>query len=106
MLLDHAIPSRQLSQVPKVATTKHGKLLHNHFNFNVATYSNRSFSLPPEKMLSLLHIASRVEAAVNSYVSVRDTADSTEWKHQFNQEKVSAVSRYGYCRLNPPFDLG
>jgi hypothetical protein len=51
-------------------------------------------------MSSLLHIASRIEAAVVSYVSVQDTADSTEWKHHFDQERVSVAFRHGYCHLN------
>jgi hypothetical protein len=41
-------------------------------------------------MQVLLQIAARVEAAVASYVSVRDTADFTEWKRFFIEEKVSS----------------
>jgi len=41
-------------------------------------------------MASLLLIASRVEAAVNSYVSVRDITDKEAWKANFQREKVSA----------------
>jgi hypothetical protein len=39
---------------------------------------------------SLLSIASRVEAAVDSYVSVRDMTDEKEWRAEFDRERVSA----------------
>ena len=41
-------------------------------------------------MTTLLHIASRVEAAHATYISVRDFADREEWKARFKGEKVSA----------------
>jgi hypothetical protein len=40
-------------------------------------------------MTTLLHIASRVEAAVEAYISVRDISDRGEWKENFRGEKVS-----------------
>jgi hypothetical protein len=40
-------------------------------------------------MTTLLHIASRVEAAVESYISVWDFADRQEWKEKFRNEFVS-----------------
>jgi hypothetical protein len=42
-------------------------------------------------MTSLLSIASRIEAAVATYVSVRDVTDRAEWKRHFDEEKVSAL---------------
>jgi hypothetical protein len=56
-------------------------------------------------MASLLQIASRIEAAVKSYVSVRDVTDRAEWKHHFDEEKVSAlILSHGY--IVSPFELG
>jgi hypothetical protein len=40
---------------------------------------------------SLLQIASRIEAAVQTYGTVRDIADRVEWKHQFELEKVNCL---------------
>jgi hypothetical protein len=40
-------------------------------------------------MSNLLQIASRVEAAVEAYTSVREFADKEEWKAQFDLEMVS-----------------
>ncbi|KAH9020904.1 hypothetical protein EDB85DRAFT_1895942 [Lactarius pseudohatsudake] len=39
-------------------------------------------------MTSLLSIASRIEAAVATYVSVQDVTDRAEWKHHFDEEKI------------------
>jgi hypothetical protein len=39
---------------------------------------------------SLLQIASRVEAAVEAYNSVRDFAKKEEWVKKFDEERVSA----------------
>lgn len=47
-------------------------------------------------MNSLLLIASRIEAAVASYVSVQNGTDKAEWKHRFDMEKVSAPSNFPY----------
>ena len=47
------------------------------------------FPLPNPEMTTLLHIASRVEAAVEAYMSVRDISDRGEWKEKFRGEKVS-----------------
>jgi hypothetical protein len=41
-------------------------------------------------MTEFLRIASRVEAAVTAYNSVRDFADKQEWETMFRQERVSA----------------
>jgi hypothetical protein len=41
-------------------------------------------------MSGFLQIASRVEAAVEAYVSVRDFAKGEEWKEKFDEENVSA----------------
>jgi len=40
-------------------------------------------------MTSLLSIASKIEAAVAAYVSVRDVTDMAEWRRHFDEEKVS-----------------
>ena len=40
-------------------------------------------------MAELLRIASRVEAAVEAYNSVRDFTDPKVWKENFNEELVS-----------------
>ena len=60
-----------------------------------------NFSFPPDDMSSLLHIASRVEAAVSSYVSVRDFADTDtdEWRRRLDQEKVNPLFRHGRSHL-------
>ncbi|KAI9433739.1 hypothetical protein H4582DRAFT_2060744 [Lactarius indigo] len=52
-------------------------------------------------MNSLLHIAARVEAAVASYVSVRDVADRAEWERRFEEEKgdLSDIGR-GHPSIN------
>ncbi|KAI9443045.1 hypothetical protein H4582DRAFT_2054140 [Lactarius indigo] len=51
-------------------------------------------------MNSLLHIAARVEAAVASYVSVRDVADRAEWEHRFEEEKVLTTREFRRLRRN------
>ena len=71
-------------------------------NFNVATnlsHSNLPYSLPHDNMSSLLHIASKVEAAVAGYVLVRDFTDTDKWRRWFDQERVSDSFRLGhsYC---------
>jgi len=43
----------------------------------------------PFPMSTFLQIASRVEAAVAAYISVRDFADEEKWRAQFKQECVS-----------------
>jgi hypothetical protein len=40
-------------------------------------------------MSGFLHIASRVEAAVEAYTSVRDFADEELWRAKFRAETVS-----------------
>jgi hypothetical protein len=40
-------------------------------------------------MSSLNHIASRVEAAVEAYISVQDFADEQEWREKFAAEMAS-----------------
>ena len=52
-------------------------------------------------MSSLLHIAARVEAAVASYVSVRDFTDTDEWRRRFDQEKVTAPFSHGRSLPHP-----
>jgi hypothetical protein len=39
----------------------------------------------------LLQIASRIEAAVQMYATVRDVADRAEWKREFELEKVNCL---------------
>ncbi|KAI9429984.1 hypothetical protein H4582DRAFT_2064326 [Lactarius indigo] len=51
-------------------------------------------------MNSLLHIAARVEAAVASYVSVRDVADRAEWERRFEEEKVLTTREFRRLRRN------
>jgi hypothetical protein len=41
-------------------------------------------------MTSFLHIASRVEAAIEAYNSVGGFTDREEWKAKLRREKVSA----------------
>jgi hypothetical protein len=48
-----------------------------------------------------LPIASRVEAAVECYVLVQESADREEWRHHFDQEMVSALFRHGHSYLIP-----
>jgi len=40
-------------------------------------------------MPTLLEIAARVEAAVEAYNAVRDSADSEDWRAKFRREMVS-----------------
>jgi hypothetical protein len=40
-------------------------------------------------MSTFLKIASRVEAAVEAYISVKDFANTEEWKENFKGEMVS-----------------
>lgn len=42
-------------------------------------------------MDSLLHIASRIEAAVEDYNSIQPVTDVEEWKRKFGEEKVSDI---------------
>ena len=44
-------------------------------------------------MSTLLQIASKVEAAVQAYISVRDFANKQEWKEGFEGELVSSHLR-------------
>ena len=44
-------------------------------------------------MTTLLQIASRVEAAVEAYIPVRDFADQEKWKKMFKKELVSLTFR-------------
>ncbi|KAN0111964.1 hypothetical protein V8E52_007982 [Russula decolorans] len=61
-------------------------------------------------MTSFLHIASRVEAAMEAYISVRDFADREEWKGKFRGEMQNATYEYrrvwnenrGYFTALPP----
>src|SRR6266702_601441 len=46
------------------------------------------FFLSINAMDSLLHIATRIEAAITSYVSIRHVADRAEWEHRIEAEKV------------------
>ena len=46
-----------------------------------------------QKMSNFLQIASRVEAAVASYVSVREFTDRQQWKQKFEEEFVSIYLR-------------
>ncbi len=39
-------------------------------------------------MDSLLHIATRIEATIMSYVSIHHVADRAEWECHFEAEKV------------------
>jgi hypothetical protein len=50
-------------------------------------------------MDSLLQIASRIEAAVNSYVSVRPVTNTEECKCKFDKEKVSGIFSLGYTLI-------
>jgi hypothetical protein len=43
---------------------------------------------------TLLIHASRVEAAVASYIEVRDFTDEKKWRAQFERERVSGSIRF------------
>lgn len=60
-------------------------------NFDATTLTSDT-SVPSSNMSSLLSIASRIEAAVASYVLVQNGTDKAEWKRRFDIEKVSAGS--------------
>lgn len=70
---------------------KRFKLGRRLFDFSVSLFTAGSF-YPPNtaKMTPFLQIASRVEAAVEAYISVRDFANTEEWKAMFMEELVSA----------------
>ena len=69
---------RQLGSMPLVATPLQcGNVNCRH-----------TFFLSINPMHSLLHIATRIEAAVTSYVSIRHVADRAEWERRFEAEKV------------------
>ncbi|KAI9449765.1 hypothetical protein BJY52DRAFT_1227576 [Lactarius psammicola] len=51
-------------------------------------------------MTSLLHIAARLEAAVESYAAVWDLTDGAEWKHHFEEEKVRATREFRRVKAN------
>jgi hypothetical protein len=41
---------------------------------------------------NLLSYASRVEAAVASYLEVRDFTDENKWREKFDRERVSFIN--------------
>jgi hypothetical protein len=49
-------------------------------------------------MASLLIIASRIEAAVASYISVKPAPNTEEWRRYFHIEQVSALL-YSYVLI-------
>ena len=53
-----------------------------------------------DKMMTLLHIAAQVEAAILAYVSVQDFADKGKWLVKFKEERVS-THLYGIISINP-----
>jgi hypothetical protein len=68
-------------------------LKYHNINMVPCTHNHKYFSLT--NMESLLRIAARVEAAVASYISVRDTANDSEWRHSFEGERVSFSIQFG-----------
>lgn len=62
------------------------------FNTLHVSFTAEFFFYPP-KMNKLLEDASRVEAAVEAYISVREFSDEEQWKRGFEQELVSAHLR-------------
>ena len=48
---------------------------------------------------TLLSFASRVEAAVASYLEVRDFTDETKWRKKFDTERVRILIRF-CCRVS------
>jgi hypothetical protein len=52
---------------------------------------------------SLLSFASRIEAAVASYLEVRDFTDEAKWRAKFDTERVRILTRV-CCRvsISPP----
>jgi len=49
-------------------------------------------SLSPNTLMnSLLTIASRVEAAVEAYGTVKPVSNLDKWRQHFNEERVSAI---------------
>ncbi|KAH9022868.1 hypothetical protein EDB84DRAFT_1441102 [Lactarius hengduanensis] len=49
-------------------------------------------------MTSLLSIASKIEAAVATYVSVRDVTDRAEWRRHFDEEKAKTTKVFRQIR--------
>jgi len=72
---------------PKQTGSRFGK----HCRQGVAS----SYSPNHSNMSNFLRIASRIEAAVASYVSVQKFADTQQWKQKFQDEFVS-VHLHGF----------
>jgi hypothetical protein len=64
------------------------KLGKHAFNSNTPPPTAERPNLPT--MATILQIASRVEAAAEAYIAVRDLVDQQEWKRMFKGEMVSA----------------
>lgn len=74
-----------------------GRLLGNiHPHYISETRPILTFSPYIHLHMALLLIASRVEAAVRSYVTVKAFTDADIWRENFEREKVSAVSRRSF----------
>ncbi len=59
------------------------------FNFNTSLPLSNIFIPNIRKMTTLLQIASKVDAAMKAYITVRDFVDRGEWKEKFQGEMVS-----------------
>jgi len=64
-------------------------LAHGKHIFLIATSLPRCQTIHTFKMSPFLLIASRVEATIAAYTSIRDFADKQVWKEHFNVELVS-----------------
>jgi hypothetical protein len=66
-------------QICKLSNTS-STLLSSLLNFNTSTYAKS----PP--MNSLLELASRIEAAVESFIGIQQNTDRDEWQASFQRE--------------------
>ena len=59
------------------------------FNFNTSLPLPNIFIPNVRKIMTLLQIAFKVEAAMKAYITVWDFVDREEWKEKFQGEMVS-----------------
>ena len=80
-----------LSHNLKIGKFKGGKT-HFFKRQHTTPHCRASLSVNNCNMTSLSHIAARVEAAAEAYISVRQFANQQEWRAKFKAENVSAHS--------------
>jgi hypothetical protein len=77
-----------LSHGLKIGKFKGGKGIFILDTRYTISHCRTSQSAKYRNMTTLLHVASRVQAASEAYISVRDFANKSEWKEKFRGELV------------------